>query len=118
VNGDVTTFAWDWATGVPEMLSEGENLYLAAHDTLGSWDGDEGDHLLPFALHTYAYALASPANFLDPSGLYTCRNEDGPPSHLGYFDEGMADNIVLTQTRLCKGRPPRSPIILEDRSNE
>ena len=39
VDGDETTFAWDWASGLPEMLSEGDNLYLMGHDTLGRWDG-------------------------------------------------------------------------------
>jgi len=41
VDGDVTTFAWDWASGIPEMLSEGGNLYLVGHETLGQWDGSE-----------------------------------------------------------------------------
>jgi uncharacterized protein RhaS with RHS repeats len=39
VDGDVITFTWDWATGVPEMLTEGGNLYLVGHETLGRWDG-------------------------------------------------------------------------------
>jgi RHS repeat-associated protein len=50
VDGDVITFAWDWASGVPEMLSEGGNLYLAGHDTLGRWDGSEWSYHLPDAL--------------------------------------------------------------------
>jgi len=33
--GNATTFAWDWATGVPELLSEGASVYLVGHDTLG-----------------------------------------------------------------------------------
>jgi YD repeat-containing protein len=41
VDGDVTTFAWDWDSAVPEMLRDGSNLYLVGHDTLGRWDGDE-----------------------------------------------------------------------------
>jgi len=39
VDGEVTEFAWDWATGVSEMLSENGNLYLVGHETLGRWDG-------------------------------------------------------------------------------
>ena len=35
VDGDVTNFAWDWATGVPEMLSDGEDLYLVSYQTPG-----------------------------------------------------------------------------------
>ncbi|MEA3395906.1 MAG: hypothetical protein U9R05_00395, partial [Chloroflexota bacterium] len=42
--------AWDWASGLPEMLSEGGDLYLVGHDTLGSWEGDEWDYYLPDAL--------------------------------------------------------------------
>jgi len=50
MNGEVTEFAWDWATGVPEMLSEGGNLYLVGHDTLGRWDGSVWAYYLPDAL--------------------------------------------------------------------
>ncbi|MDY7076418.1 MAG: RHS repeat-associated core domain-containing protein [Chloroflexota bacterium] len=50
VDGDVTTFAWDWASGVPEMLSEGGNLYLVGHETLGQWDGATWAYHLPDAL--------------------------------------------------------------------
>lgn len=35
IDGDVTTFAWDWASGLPEMFSDGDNLYLVGHETLG-----------------------------------------------------------------------------------
>jgi YD repeat-containing protein len=48
--GDVTTFAWDWASGIPEMLSDDENLYLVAHDTLGWWDGAVWAYYLSDAL--------------------------------------------------------------------
>ncbi|MEA3395908.1 MAG: hypothetical protein U9R05_00405 [Chloroflexota bacterium] len=50
VDGDATTFAWDWASGVPEMLSDGGNLYLVGHDTLGWTDGDAWTYPLPDAL--------------------------------------------------------------------
>jgi uncharacterized protein RhaS with RHS repeats len=46
VDGDVTEFAWDWASGLPEMLTEGGNLYLVGHETLARWDGAAYDHLL------------------------------------------------------------------------
>lgn len=47
VDGDVTIYTWDWASGVPEMLDDGDNLYLVGHDTLSRWDGDEwAYHLL------------------------------------------------------------------------
>ena len=56
VDGDVTTFAWDWASGIPEMLSEGQAmgssmaLYLVGHETLGRWDGADWAYYLPDAL--------------------------------------------------------------------
>ena len=49
VDGAVTTFAWDWATGVPELLSAGDALYLVGHETLGQWD-DAWTYYLPDAL--------------------------------------------------------------------
>ena len=50
VDSDQTEFAWDWATGVPELLSDGDVLYLVGHDTLGHWDGDAWQYPLPDAL--------------------------------------------------------------------
>ncbi|HOV47457.1 MAG TPA: hypothetical protein PLM06_02345 [Anaerolineae bacterium] len=37
----VDTFTWDWATGVPELLSDGDSLYLIGYDTLGWQNADE-----------------------------------------------------------------------------
>ena len=58
VDGDVTTFAWDWASGIPEMLAQSPNpqspnpqfLYLVGHETLGRWDGATWAYHLPDAL--------------------------------------------------------------------
>ncbi|MDY7080360.1 MAG: RHS repeat-associated core domain-containing protein, partial [Chloroflexota bacterium] len=50
VDGDVTTFAWDWASGVSEMLRDGASVCLVAHDTLGGWDGVTWVYHLPDAL--------------------------------------------------------------------
>jgi hypothetical protein len=41
-DGNVTNFVWDWASGIPEMLSDGDNLYLLGHDTLGCWGASFG----------------------------------------------------------------------------
>ncbi len=38
-NGTLTTFAWDWASPVPEVLRAGEIRYLVGAETLGEWDG-------------------------------------------------------------------------------
>jgi len=46
----VDTFAWDWATGVPELLSDGDSLYLIGYDTLGWQTGADWTFVLPDAL--------------------------------------------------------------------
>ncbi|MCP4537630.1 MAG: RHS repeat-associated core domain-containing protein [Chloroflexi bacterium] len=55
LNGDVTNFVWDWASGIPEMLSSGDNryqdnLYLIGHDTLGQSANGRWAYYLPDAL--------------------------------------------------------------------
>ncbi|MCD4737837.1 MAG: RHS repeat-associated core domain-containing protein, partial [Anaerolineae bacterium] len=50
VDGDATTFAWDWASGVPELLRQGKTRYLVGHDTLGWHDGNTWTYSLPDAL--------------------------------------------------------------------
>jgi uncharacterized protein RhaS with RHS repeats len=55
VDGDETTFAWDWVAGLPELLAATEStnldptLYLVGHETLGRWDGSEWAYHLPDA---------------------------------------------------------------------
>ncbi|MEJ5312452.1 MAG: hypothetical protein WHX52_22025, partial [Anaerolineae bacterium] len=46
----VDTFTWDWATPVPELLSDGESLYLIGYDTLGWQRGADWTFVLPDAL--------------------------------------------------------------------
>ncbi len=50
VDGDVNVFTWDWATGVPELLSDGESTYLIGYDTLGWQTGSDWRFVLPDAL--------------------------------------------------------------------
>ncbi len=51
VDGDATAYAWDWASGLPEMLSDGASLYLVGHDTLGRFaEGEWAYHLGVFHL--------------------------------------------------------------------
>ena len=51
-NGTLTTYAWDWASAVPELLQTCNlqsaicNLYLIGHDTLGWWDGGAWAYIL------------------------------------------------------------------------
>jgi RHS repeat-associated protein len=49
-NGAETTFAWDWAAPVPELLRAGGTRYLVGHETLGWWDGATWAYYLPDAL--------------------------------------------------------------------
>ena len=42
----VDTFTWDWATPVPELLSDGESLYLIGYDTLGWQTGADWTFVL------------------------------------------------------------------------
>jgi RHS repeat-associated protein len=50
VDGDPTSFSWDWATGIPELLSDGDALYLVGHETLGQYVGSAWTYYLPDAL--------------------------------------------------------------------
>ena len=50
VDGTVTRFTWDWATPVPELLREGDTLYLIAYETLGWREGVTWTYALPDAL--------------------------------------------------------------------
>ncbi|MCP4537121.1 MAG: hypothetical protein GY832_08230, partial [Chloroflexi bacterium] len=50
VDGDASSFMWDWASGIPEMLADGDNLYLIGHDTLGQSANGAWDYHLPDAL--------------------------------------------------------------------
>ena len=43
-------YTWDWATQVPELLSDGDARYLVGHDTLGWTDGAAWTYALPDAL--------------------------------------------------------------------
>ncbi|MCP4538306.1 MAG: RHS repeat-associated core domain-containing protein, partial [Chloroflexi bacterium] len=50
VDGDASSFMWDWASGIPEMLTDGDNLYLVGHDTLGQSANGAWGYYLPDAL--------------------------------------------------------------------
>ncbi len=55
-NGTLTTFAWDWAAPVPEVLRAGEVRYLVGAETLGEWDGAWA-YYLPDALGSVRQAV-------------------------------------------------------------
>jgi len=50
VDGAATAFVWDWAAGVPELLRDGESLYLIGYDTLGWQTDSDWWYVLPDAL--------------------------------------------------------------------
>ncbi len=49
-NGEETLYAWDWASPVPELLSDGDAVYLVGHDTLGQLAEGVRTYYLPDAL--------------------------------------------------------------------
>ena len=59
VDGDPTNFSWDWATGIPEMLSAGDALYLVGHETLGQYADGAWTYYLPDALGSVRQATDS-----------------------------------------------------------
>jgi RHS repeat-associated protein len=100
VDGVETTFVWDWASGLPEMLSEGGNLYLVGHETLGQWDGDEWAYYLPDA-------LGSVRQVTDETGAVTAAREwtpyrvevGGAQAGLGYTGEWGDTALGMTYLR-------------------
>jgi len=100
VAGDVSTFVWDWATGVPEMLGDGNNLYLIGYDTLGWDDGDSWTFVLPDA-------LGSVRQETDDVGTVTAIREwlpygeeiGGMQNGLGFTGEWYDANVGLTYLR-------------------
>ena len=76
VDGAVTSFAWDWATAVPEMLRQGDTLYLVGRETLGQWDGGAWQYHLPDALGSVRRAgdaIVVAGSIVDGQGCATIR---------------------------------------------
>ncbi|HDQ73895.1 MAG TPA: hypothetical protein ENN19_17630 [Chloroflexi bacterium] len=100
-------FFWDWATpstgsgqaGVPEILSDGDALYLVGHDTLGQWDG-AWTYYLPDALGSVrqatdgAGAVVS-AREWSPYGVEVGSAQEGP----GYTGECFDGDVGLVYLR-------------------
>jgi RHS repeat-associated protein len=104
LSGTATTFVWDWATPVPELVLsvvEGkENVYLVGLDTLGWWDGEAWTFALPDA-------LGSVRQTTDITGSVTANREwtpfgveiDGAQAGLGYTGEWWDDSAGLLYLR-------------------
>ena len=96
----VDTFTWDWATPVPELLSDGESLYLIGYDTLGWQNGDDWMFVLPDA-------LGSVRQETDAAGAVTVAREwspygeevGGAQTGLGFTGEWYDANVELTYLR-------------------
>jgi RHS repeat-associated protein len=96
VDGDATTFAWDWASGIPKMLSNGEDLYLVGHETLGQWDGAVWAFYLPDALGSIRQETDGTGNVTDsrewtPFGVEVGTAQEG----LGYTGEWLSGYVDL-----------------------
>jgi len=96
----VTTFAWDWATPVPEVLSSGATRYLLGAETLGQWDGAAWAYYLPDA-------LGSVRQTVDRAGAVTAAREwspygeeiGGAQAGLGYTGEWQDVDVGLVYLR-------------------
>jgi len=96
----VDTFTWDWAMGVPELLSDGESLYLIGYDTLGWQRGADWTFVLPDA-------LGSVRQETDATGAVTAMREwspygeevGGAQTGLGYTGEWWDDAVGLQYLR-------------------
>jgi RHS repeat-associated protein len=96
----VDTFTWDWATPVPELLSDGESLYLVGYDTLGWQRGADWTFVLPDA-------LGSVRQETDAAGAVTAVREwspygeevGGAQAGLGFTGEWYDANVGLTYLR-------------------
>jgi RHS repeat-associated protein len=100
VEGDETTFTWDWATGVPELLSDGDVLYLVGHETLGQFADDAWTYYLPDALgsvrhETDADAAVVAAREWTPYGVEI----GGAQAGLGFTGEWFDANVGLQYLR-------------------
>jgi len=100
VDGDVTNFAWDWASGLPEMLREGGNLYLVGQETLGQFASGEWAYYLPDA-------LGSVRQVVDGAGAVVSAREWTPygvemgaaQAGLGYTGEWFDGGVGLEYLR-------------------
>ena len=102
----VDTFTWDWTTPVPELLSDGESLYLIGYDTLGWQSGDDWAFVLPDALgsvrqETDADGAVMAVREWSPYG----EELGGAQTGLGYTGEWWDDAVGLQYLRARSYQP-------------
>jgi len=96
----VATFAWDWASGLPEMLATGNTLYLVGHETLGQYVGSAWTYYLPDALGSVRQAT-------DGAGAVVSAREwspygeelGGTQAGLGYTGECFDGDVGMVYLR-------------------
>jgi hypothetical protein len=100
VDGDVTNFVWDWASGLPEMLSDGDNLYLVGRDTVGYWDGSDWAYYLLDALGSIRQETDN-ADFVTDSREWTPFGVEVGTVQvgLGYTGEWFDDSVGMVYLR-------------------
>jgi RHS repeat-associated protein len=121
VDGDVITFTWDWASGVPELLVTTEStnpdpmLYLVGHETLGRWDGSEWAYHLPDALGSVRQVADGAGAVADarewtPYGVEVGAAQAG----LGYTGEWQDGDVGLLYLRARWYAPETGRFISRD----
>jgi len=109
VAGAVTTYAWDWASAVPELLSQSTNhqstdhqstTYLVGHETLGWWDGAAWAYILADGLGSVRQA-ADGAGVVVSAREWTPYGEEvgGWRAGLGYIGEWQDGDVELVYLR-------------------
>jgi RHS repeat-associated protein len=98
--GVVTAFAWDWATGVPELLTDGAKRYLIGHDTLGWADAAGWTYAVPDALGSVRQAVDGAGELVEsrqwsPYGVESGAEQTG----LGYTGEWWDAAVGLQYLR-------------------
>jgi RHS repeat-associated protein len=112
VDGAVTTFAWDWATGIPEMLSDGRAVYIVGHDTLGWEDAGGWTYAVPDALGSVRQAVDATAAVVAARAWSPYGVEVGDaPAGLGYTGEWW-DAVVGLQYLRARWMAPRTSAFL------
>jgi RHS repeat-associated protein len=100
VDGVVTTFAWNMATVVPKMLSDGDNLYLSSAKTLGKWNGDAWVYYLPDALGSVRQVIDGTGAVISSRRWTPFGVEMGAiQAELGYTGEWQDPNVDLVYLR-------------------
>jgi RHS repeat-associated protein len=99
-DGAETTFAWDWATGVPELLDDGSRTYLVGHETLGWDEGAAWQYVLPDALGSVRQAAdgtgeVTAARVWTPYGVEL----GGAQAGLGYAGEWWDAGLEMQYLR-------------------